>query len=878
MIGKTICHYRILEKLGGGGMGVVYKAEDTKLGRMVALKFLPASLTPGPSPPGRGERFSDLQPSPAGRGWSAGGGPGEGARIDPVALERFKREARAASALNHPNICTIHDIDEYEGQPFIAMELLEGQTLKQRISVGARHPDFAGTGGVPLQTDTLLDLAIQIADALDAAHAKGIVHRDIKPANIFVTQRGQAKILDFGLAKLTPSVAAASRRRAGDEDVAATAAETASLAEEHLTSPGAVMGTVAYMSPEQARGEELDARTDLFSFGAVLYEMATGKQAFSGTTSAVIFHAILGEAPTSPIQLNPELPADFVRIINKVLDKDREMRYQSASELRTDLKRLKRDTESGRTVGARHGVPLPRRWAVVSGIAAFVLIAVGAVVLGLNVGGLRDRLLGRAGAPRIESLAVLPVKNFSGDPGQEFFADGMTDALIAGLAQIKAVKVISRTSVMHYKGTSQTLPQIARELGVDGIVEASVTRSGSRVRITAQLIEARQDRHLWASNYEREMTDVLALQSELVQAIAGEIRVQVTPQESERLKTARRVDPEVYDATLKGKATLEYATREGEFRQAIELFQKAIDRDPTYAPAWAGLGEATWGLAVTGCEFVAPAEVRAKAIAAAEKALELDGTLPDAHKACAVIALDGEWDLAKAQQHFERALELRPGYAAAHTFYGQMLSGEPLLRLDEARLHIDRGRELDPLSPWNDINLVAWWLWQGRPERALEEGERARRRNPTLWIIPWQMGFAQLLLGQPSQAVPEFEAALKVLRPERPAAVLAPLGLAYGLAGRRPDALKILAEMEQASQKRYISPFYLAVVYSGLGRMDEAFRLLDRALEQRTPWLVICTPYDPLSVALRRDPRWKPFIDRLRRLVRLPPGTPDPYS
>jgi tetratricopeptide (TPR) repeat protein len=374
------------------------------------------------------------------------------------------------------------------------------------------------------------------------------------------------------------------------------------------------------------------------------------------------------------------------------------------------------------------------------------------------------------------------------------------------------------------------------------------------------------------------MTDVLALQSELVQAIAGEIRVQVTPQESERLKTARQVDPEVYDATLKGKATLEYATRGGEFNQAIKLFQKAIDRDPTYAPAWAGLGEALWSQAGTGLEYVAPADVRDRAIAAAEKALELDGTLADAHKARAVIAIDGEWDLAKARQHFEKALELRPGYAAAHNLYGQMLSGLPLQRFDEARRHLERARELDPLSPWNDVNSVAWWLFQGRPERAFEEGGRARRRNPTLQIIPWQMGFAQLLLGQPSQAVSEFEAALKLLYPERPASVLAPLGLAYGLAGRRADALKILAEMEQASQKRYISPFYLAVVYSGLGRMGEAFRLLDRALEQRTPWLVICTPYDPLSVAIRRDPRWKPFIARLRQQVRLPPGTPDPYS
>jgi len=365
MVGKTVSHYRIVEKLGGGGMGVVYKAEDTKLPRFVALKFLVGAHGVRP---GEGDRRSPLH--------------------DPVALERFKREARAASALNHPNICTIYDIDEHEGQPFIAMELLEGQTLKHRISVGARHPDLAGTGGVPLPIDTLLDLAIQIADALDAAHGKGIVHRDIKPANIFVTTRGQAKVLDFGLAKLTPSVAAASRRRAGDEDVAATAAPTASIDAEHLTSPGAVMGTVAYMSPEQARGEELDARTDLFSFGAVLYEMATGRPAFSGATTAVIHDAILNRAPTSPVQLNPDLPAKLEEIINKALEKDRDLRYQSAAELRADLKRLKRDTDSGRAVAvapvsppatAMRTSPLQRRLAAIVAASA-VLVAAAAIV------------------------------------------------------------------------------------------------------------------------------------------------------------------------------------------------------------------------------------------------------------------------------------------------------------------------------------------------------------------------------------------------------------------------------------------------------------------------------------------------------------------
>jgi tetratricopeptide (TPR) repeat protein len=317
--------------------------------------------------------------------------------------------------------------------------------------------------------------------------------------------------------------------------------------------------------------------------------------------------------------------------------------------------------------------------------------------------------------------------------------------------------------------------------------------------------------------------------------------------------------------------------REEQFRQAIELFQKAIDRDPTYAPAWAGLGEALWSLASGGREFVAPAEVRDRAIAAADRALKLDPNLADAHKARAVIAVDGEWDLVKAQQEFEKALELRPGYAAAENLYGQILTFT-LLRFDEARRHFDRARELDPLSPWNDHNAVGWWLYQGRFEKALEEAERVVQRNPTLWIVHQQMGGTRLELGQPGQAAAEFEAALKLVRPEPPPPVaFGALGLAYGLAGRRADALKVLAEMEQASKNRYISPYCLALVYSGLGRMDEAFRLLDQALEQRTPYLIIYPQYDPGSVGFRRDPRWKPFMERVRREIRLPPGTPNPY-
>ncbi len=490
-------------------------------------------------------------------------------------------------------------------------------------------------------------------------------------------------------------------------------------------------------------------------------------------------------------------------------------------------------------------------------------------------------------------LLVLPFANLSGDCAQEYFSDAITDEMITELARQspEQLAVVARTTAMCYKGRLQQVASIGHEVRVDYIVEGSVHRTQDQVDMNIQLIRVNDQTHIFAQKYKAQLHDLAVLQNNIAEEVVAHLNIPVpagrvgvaveknvpfTQQPGLVIADFRRVDPDVHDLTVKGKATLEYATREAQVHQAIELFQKAIDLDPTYAPAWAGLGEALWYLAAAGLEYVAPADVRDKAIAAAERALSLDPALPDAYKARAAIAIDAEWDITRAQRLFERVLELRPGHAAAHNLYGQVLAAL-LLRFDEARVHFDQARDLDPLSPWNDINLLGWWMLQGKPEKALEEGKRICPRNPTVWIIRCLTGGAQLVLGRAERAVPEFEAALRLLHPERPSALLAPLGLAHGLAGCRTGALKVLAELNRTSLERYVSPFYLAVVNSGLDRMDEAFRLLDRALEQRTPYLICCTRNDGNSIALRRDPRWTLFIEQLRRHVKFPEGCPDPY-
>ncbi len=798
MIGETISHYRIIEKLGGGGMGVVYKAEDIKLHRFVALKFLPDEIAK-----------------------------------DAQALARFQREAQAASALNHPNICTIHEIDEQHGAAFIAMEFLDGTTLKHRIA------------GRPLEAERILSLAIEIADALDAAHAKGIVHRDVKPANIFVTERGQVKILDFGLAKVIPKVS---------ERVSVAAAAPTALSDEHLTSPGSTLGTVAYMSPEQVRGQELDARSDLFSFGVVLYEMATGLLPFRGDTPGLIFNAILERPPISPVRVNPDLPANLETIIHKALEKDRDLRYQHAADIRADLKRLKRDTESSRMVAAQTPPEQTRKRRTL-----WVVLAACIVAIGLAAGAAWYLRSGRAA--QIDSLAVLPFTNGGGDANTDYLSDGITESLIDNLAHVPALKVRSRNSVFRYKGKDVDVQRVGNDLGVSALLNGRVVPRGDSIEVSAELTDVRDNSVIWGQRYSGKSTQIISLQQQIAGDVTEKLRSQLSTSEKKHVTKQGTQNPEAYELYLKGRYSWNKRTP-SDLAAAISYFNQAIAKDPGYALAYSGLADAYGVLPNYGGT---PSEDYPKANAAARKALELDPTLAHPHAVLAGNEMEYDWDFAGGEAEYKKALELDPNDASAHQWYAEQL-GKIGGREQEALAEVNRAHQLDPLDRVISIQVGHIHIWARRYDEAIAVCKKVADENPTFAMVH-RSCLAKAYWGKRMyrEVIEEWKAYGQLSGDPNESKFASALEQGFRSAGWK-GALTKGIEVRQAQRRTgYSSAYGIAQLYADLGKKDQAFQWLNTSYQERDAGLegLEGLKTDFLLDPIRSDPRLAELVRRV---------------
>jgi len=794
MIGQTISHYRIVEQLGAGGMGVVYKGVDSRLERPVALKFLPDKVAQ-----------------------------------ETQALERFRREARAASALNHPGICTIYDIGEDDGRAFIAMEFIDGETLRSHIH------------GQPLSLGEILELGIQIAEALEAAHVGGIIHRDIKPANIFVTKHGRAKVLDFGLAKLVPKGVAV-----GDVDSGSDSGDSS----DSNSIVGIVSGTPSYMSPEQVRGDNLDQRTDIFSLGLLLYEMATGRRAFSGGTGGMIIEAVLTRAPEPVRNINPAIPASFAAIIDKALHKNRDERYLHAADLCADLRRVQREAAAG----------IPWTDDVASSASksdSSRSFAVDELTSRTATGLTRT---GRA--PRvskiIDSIAVLPFENTSRDPENEYLSDGISSSLINILATVPKLRVMAQSAVFRFKGREFDALSAGRELNVRAVLTGRIMQSGGSLRIGAELVDVLTGSQLWGAHYDRKPGDIFAIQDEISHEISDKLKLQLTRAQKKRLTKHHTEDPEAYALYLKGRHHWNRWTEDG-FYKAIEFFQQAIEKDPGYALPYAGLADCYVLLGWNS--YLAPKQVFPKGKGAAMTALRLDPDNAEAHTSVAAVLWLHDWRWTESQKEFARSLELNPTYPTANHWHAEsiMTMGDH----EGAIAGMKQSHALDPLSLI--INAAIGWAYYmaRRYDESRDQLVQSIELDPNYPVTYWVLGALYRATGRYDLAITEGEKAAKFSGGAP--LMRAALAHSYGKAGRREEALQILDELTELGRKKYVAPHFFAGIHIGLGENGKALEYLEKSYQERSHWLLYLH-IDPSMDDLRGERRFQELL----RLVGLP--------